>query len=389
MSETARAVNILYSYAPEDAELRDKLERHLAAMKRGNLIIEWHNSNIQAGAEWEQEIDKHVRAAQIILLLISADFIASDFQYNIEMMHAMERHENGECRVIPILLRPVDVKKTPFSKLSMLPANGKPITTWLNQDEAFANVAEGIREVVERFLSPTKEQLLEDGLAHHKAGRYEKALKAFERAIRHDPTYARAYRSKGDVLYEQKRYEEALLAYEQAIRLDPGHARIHRNRGDILLHLKRYDEALAANERAIQLEPRVALNYYNKGKALYLTRRFEEARAAYEIATQLDPGFASAYTNKGMAFARLNRFHEAVAAYDEAIRLDPRDAAPYNNKGRALYHLGRFRESLAAFEEAIRLDPTFSSAYNNMADALEQLDRVEEAKVARAKAHHL
>ncbi len=60
MSETVRAVNILYSYAPEDAELRDKLERHLAAMKRGNLIIEWHNSNIQAGAEWEQEIDKHL-----------------------------------------------------------------------------------------------------------------------------------------------------------------------------------------------------------------------------------------------------------------------------------------------------------------------------------------
>jgi tetratricopeptide (TPR) repeat protein len=386
MSETVRAVNILYSYAPEDAELRDKLEKHLATMKRGNLIVEWHNRDIQAGAEWEQEIDKHFKAAQIILLLISSDFIASDSRYNIELTRAMERHDSGDCRVIPISLRSVYIKDAPFSKLSMLPKNGRPINTWHDEDEAFANVAESIREVVERFLSPTKEQLLEDGLAHHKDGRYENALKTFERAIRLDPNYARAYRSKGDVLYDRERYEEALLTYEQAIRLDPNHARIHRNRGDILLHLKRYDKALAAYDQAIQLEPRAAQNYYGKGEVLYSTKRYEEALAAYNVATQLDPGFASAYTNKGMAFARLNRFREAISACDEAIRFDPNCATPYNNKGRALYHLGRYLESLAVFEEAIRLDPNFSGAYNNMADTLERLGRMEEAKAARAQA---
>src|SRR5713101_4841696 len=121
-AEQTGAINIFYSYArtQEDAELRDKLDKHLGTMKRLNLIVGWHNRDIQAGAEWDKEIDKHLNAAQIILLLISPDFIASDYCYGTEMMRALERDKNGEARVIPIMLRPVDIKDTPFSKLKML-----------------------------------------------------------------------------------------------------------------------------------------------------------------------------------------------------------------------------------------------------------------------------
>ncbi len=386
MAEPTRAIRIFYSYAHEDAELRDELDKHLAAMKRNNLIVEWHDRDIQAGTEWEQEINEHLNTAQIILLLISSDFMASDYCYSIEMNRAMERHERGEARVIPIILRPVDTEGTPFSKLEMLPTDRKPVTDWPNHDLAYLNIAQGIRKVVEKFPAKTKEQWLDEGLAHHKAGHYEQSLKAFDQAMLIDPDYAPAYRSKGDVLYDLKRYEEALAVYEQAIRLDPNHARIYRIRGDIFRHLKRYEEALAAYEQAIRLEPNVARNYNNKGNALFSLKRYEEALAAYEAATRFDSRFADAFNNKGNALARLTRYLEAIVAYEQAIRLNPQYPIPYNNKGRALYHLGRYHEALEAFEQAIGLDQDFKEAYANMADTLERLGRIEEAKAARAKA---
>jgi tetratricopeptide (TPR) repeat protein len=384
-ADPTRAINVFYSYAQEDAALANELDNHLAAMKRSKQIIGWHNRDIQAGAEWKQEIDEHLNTAQIILLLISPDFMASEYCYGTEMTHAMERHNSGESRVIPIMLRPVDTKGAPFSGIKMLPSVHGPVTSWPNHDEAFFNVAQGIREVVEYFFSRTKEQWLEEGLAHHKAGRYEQSLRAYEQAIQLDQGYARAYRSKGDVLYDLKRYEEALPVYEQALRLDPNHARIHRNKGDILWHLKRSNEALVAYDEAIRLEPGVAQSYNDKGNVFFSLKRYEEALAAFDLATRLDPNSAYAYNNKGNALSRLTRFVEAIGAYEDAIRIDVQYAIPYNNKGRALYHLGRYYEALAAFEQALRLDPDFAGAYNNMADTLERLGRIGEAQAVRAK----
>ncbi len=86
--------------------------------------------------------------ADIILLLVSADFLASNYCNDVEVTHAMKRHEAGEARVIPVILRPVDWKGTPFSKLQALPKNAKPVTKWSDRDEAFLNVAEGIRAAI-------------------------------------------------------------------------------------------------------------------------------------------------------------------------------------------------------------------------------------------------
>src|SRR5438034_5167240 len=216
-----KTIEIFFCYAREDEVLRQGLEKQLRALRRQGVIYLWHDRNISAGTEWEREIGQHLNTARIILLLVSPDFIDSDYCYGVEMKRAMERHERGEARVIPVILRPVDTEGTPFSKLEMLPTGMKPVTDWPNQDSAFVNIAQGIRKIVEKFPAKTKEQWLAEGLTHHKAGHYEQALKAFDQAMLIDPDYARAYRSKGDVLYDLKRYEEALAAYEQAIRLDP------------------------------------------------------------------------------------------------------------------------------------------------------------------------
>jgi TIR domain/WD domain, G-beta repeat len=148
-------VKIFCCYARKDQSLLLKLITHLTSLEHEGLITLWADVNINAGMEWEKEIDRHLYTARIILLLISPDFMASEYCYSHEMQGAMERHERGEAHVIPIILRPVSWQKAPFGKLQALPTNASPITSgkWHHQDDAFFNVAEGVRKEVEAILA--------------------------------------------------------------------------------------------------------------------------------------------------------------------------------------------------------------------------------------------
>ena len=146
-----KPIEIFYSYAHEDEQWRQELEKHLSLLKNQRLITGWKDRDIKAGEEWKSKISSHLLAANIILLLISPDFMASPYCYSIEMKEAMKKHKAGKARVIPIILRPVDWHQAPFSKLQALPKDSKPVTSWANQDEAFLDVAKGIRRVVEEL----------------------------------------------------------------------------------------------------------------------------------------------------------------------------------------------------------------------------------------------
>lgn len=116
-------------------------------------ITGWHKREVYAGQEWAEVIDQHFNTAQIILLLISPDFMASPYHYGVEMMQALKRHQRGEAHVIPILLRPVFYEEAPFAYLSLLPANGKAITTWTHRDEAFTDIVRGLNLILEKLSS--------------------------------------------------------------------------------------------------------------------------------------------------------------------------------------------------------------------------------------------
>ncbi|MBV9705893.1 MAG: toll/interleukin-1 receptor domain-containing protein [Chloroflexi bacterium] len=141
-------VSVFISYAHADEALREELEKHLSSLQREGLIATWKDRDIVAGTDWATEIDDAINSASVILLLISADFVASDYCYQIEMRRALERHQAGQARVIPIALRPVDWSEVPFAHLQALPTNAKPVTTWDNLDEALVDVATGIRSVI-------------------------------------------------------------------------------------------------------------------------------------------------------------------------------------------------------------------------------------------------
>jgi hypothetical protein len=142
-------LNVFFSYSHEDEDLRKKLEVHLTLLKRQGKIRAWHDRLILPGKEWAKEIDENLETADVVLLLVSPDFVASEYCWDVEMSRALERHKAGTARVIPILLRPVDWSSAPFAKLQALPKNARPITTWTNLDEAFLSVAEGLRAALE------------------------------------------------------------------------------------------------------------------------------------------------------------------------------------------------------------------------------------------------
>jgi serine phosphatase RsbU (regulator of sigma subunit) len=142
------AVELFFSYSHNDRDLREELERHLAVLRRQGVISVWHDRQITAGTPWAGQIDAHIDRAQVILLLISADFVSSDYCYDREMTRALARHAAGEARVIPVLLRDVDWSGAPFSHLQAVPTDGVPVTSWENRDEAFADVARAIRRAV-------------------------------------------------------------------------------------------------------------------------------------------------------------------------------------------------------------------------------------------------
>lgn len=143
--------SVFFSYSHKDEDLRDQIETQLSTLKRQGVIDVWHDRRIGAGEEFAAEIDQHIETDDIILLLVSADFIASDYCYEIEMKRALERHDAGDAIVIPVILRACEWKETQFGKLNASPPDGKPITQFADRDQAFLEVARAVRAATSRL----------------------------------------------------------------------------------------------------------------------------------------------------------------------------------------------------------------------------------------------
>lgn len=153
-----RPLRVFFCYSHVDEKLRDELAKHLRILERQGIIEGWHDRRIEAGECWETEILSHLQTADIILLLVSADFLASNYCWDIEMKNALVRHENGSARVIPVILRPCSWQAAPFGKLQALPKDGKPVVDWPSLDHGFLEVVTGITKVARRPLPTPVEE---------------------------------------------------------------------------------------------------------------------------------------------------------------------------------------------------------------------------------------
>lgn len=139
-------------YASSDQQYLYELKNHLAVLQREKLIEIKADIDITPGQEWEREIARDLEEADIILLLISADFIASDYCFDKEMQRAIVRHEQGTARVIPVIIRSADWRNMPFHNLQALSKDARPVVSWQNRDETWTDVVRGIREVIGELL---------------------------------------------------------------------------------------------------------------------------------------------------------------------------------------------------------------------------------------------
>ncbi|WP_414582499.1 toll/interleukin-1 receptor domain-containing protein [Scytonema sp. PCC 10023] len=159
-----RPIKIFFCYSHKDQKLRDKLEPHLSSLKQEPRVkINWYKYQTAAGRDWKQENNRYLNRADLIILLVSPEFVDSEHGRKI-VKRAMERCKAGKAHIIPIKLRPIDNwQNTPFSELQYLPDNGQPVTNrrfWATHDEAFVNIAEGIRVVVEKLSNSASTGIL-------------------------------------------------------------------------------------------------------------------------------------------------------------------------------------------------------------------------------------
>lgn len=144
-------IRVFISYSHKDEELRDQLEVQLAMLKRQGLIDIWHDRRMMAGDRLDWTISEELDAADIVLLLVSPDFLASDYCYKIEKGRALERHREGTARLISVILRPCDWAHTDLSQYLVTPKDGQAITLWPNIDVAMLDVVTSIRTAIEEI----------------------------------------------------------------------------------------------------------------------------------------------------------------------------------------------------------------------------------------------
>ncbi len=444
--DVSPTVSIFFSYAHRDKWLRDRLEDHLSNLKYRGLITTWYDREISAGQEWAQQIDIYLNKAQIILLLISAHFMASEYCYSIEMKRALERHERREADVIPILLRPVLFTDAPFAKLQMLPTNGKPVIRWRDRDSAFVDIAYGIERIAQKYsLSATSTRSVspiptaQAGGSWGEQSAHPVSLKGAGSTV---PTV-----SAGGSWGEQSAHPHPVQRSRPVPRISSGNVRLlpigivvsvvglaaagifvlsqHPNLiplvevivGSLILLVGiflairvlvkrvatqrreqeqtqiRQLEAARRREQEQTLRRRLEEAHRHREREEAQRREqervyYEKALSAYEQALHQINADATAYRGKGNALVGLERYNEALTAFEQAVMLKPLPSV-YVSMGNVLATLGRCDEAMAAYKQALALEDTYVSAYTGMSKALLQLGRMQEAEQMREQAKQL
>lgn len=146
-------LRVFVSYSHRDRRYLERLVRHLSLLVREGVLAVWHDANTDPGQNIAGEIGVQLESADIVLLLVSADYIFSDFCFKQELRRALQRHAQGVTRVIPVILKPVDWRSAPFGGLKALPQEGKPINQWRSLDDGFSDVATSLRAVANELAA--------------------------------------------------------------------------------------------------------------------------------------------------------------------------------------------------------------------------------------------
>lgn len=302
-------VDIFIAYSHEDLAFKNELKKFLRPMLREERISVWDDYDIEAGQEWDAAIKERLYSAGIVLLLVSADSLASDYFYGKEVQVSLERHQKGEVVVVPIILRHCDWENTPLGNLEVLPEKGRPVVDWATRDQAWQDVVTRLRRVVE---SVAQRQEAATAMAEHQR-RFNAAIQAAEQLLEH------------------KNWSEARAAFLSASRLYQ--AGFAPDSASIQQRIDACEQALQQEAAALALAQQRDAQYRRAlaDAEQHLNRRaFDKAEAAAQLARTLRPGDKAADQLLGAI----------QAAWQEAAAAQALPAASGSGVPRWVYPLG-------------------------------------------------
>lgn len=369
-----KEIKLFYCYAHEDKFLCDELDMHLKALQRGydikvHRIQDWF---FGGGQEYAKQ---PLGEADIILLLISATFMNSDFFSSSIVNEITQRSEQDRSVLVPILLSQCQWQETPFAQLDILPRNHVPIQQWSDRDEAFCNVAQEIRCIVKnRSITYWKDWA--DALYRQKS--YEEALAVYDRILRFDPGNLAAAVCKGNVCLDLHRYEEALQAYEQASLHRSTLEDVEKDKGDTSReeqHSHEYKGTLQASVPKSTLEELKKDQEDSSREAQWYK---EALQVCIRILQQGSPyGSLSDHPLEIIPrdFPNYALHQGAIDEIDVAIQRNPINPFLYYIKGNIYFGLGRYEEALGAYEQSIHLKRDLEVSRYRFSEAVESISK--------------
>jgi tetratricopeptide (TPR) repeat protein len=382
-------LRVFLSYSHRDEQLCERFLIHLSQLKRDGLIEAWNDRRITAGTEWAGAIDEQLNSAHIIILLVSADFLASDYCNDIEMRRALERGQKGEARVVSVILKPCDWETSRFARLQALPKGGKPVVDWKSTDHGFVDAVKGLRRLIIELCGPgpVRVQVLQTAIRRHpwrwvgglvsaaalpvcwslwsnsqrylnqgadllNVGQYAEAQPALQRAKKLNP-FSRAAgcgleASELDAMRSDRvQFEQRL---NEANREYPRCAYLKVLTGDQKYWAGDREGAFADYQEGVKREPKLAEAYFNMGRILDIEGDPDRALKQYQKAAQISPGTSRYHDNLSSLYFRLGDYDMAIEEYGQVARF------PLSALGAArIYRLqGKLDDALGREEDAIR-----------------------------------
>jgi tetratricopeptide (TPR) repeat protein len=384
-SRPVAPLRVFLSYSHHDEALCERFLVYLRQLQRHGLIQPWHDRRITPGQDWAGAIDDHIESADLIILLVSADFIASDYINDVEMKHALERSQSGEARLVPVILKPCEWQTSPFARPQALPKDGRPVVHWPTIDDGFDNVVKGLRRLIVELCGPAPVEARVVWTVRHHPWRWAGGalLAALVIALWALWSAGQRYLKQGTDALNRGGYADARPALERAKALNPFSAMARCGLKAVELDANRADER-HVNE-AIQEFPDCAYLKVLRGDRKYRRDDLPGALADYQEAVNREPLLAEAHFNLGRVLDRQAKPDSAEPEYRRALELWDTPRYRHNladlyfkseNYDRAVEEYGQIAKSprsALALAKIYRLQGKLEQARGREEDAIREL----------------
>lgn len=351
---------VFLSYSHDDEVLCNRFLKHLSQLGREGLIEPWNDRRITAGTEWAGAIDENLNSADVIILLVSANFLGSKYCNDVEMTRALERRQKGEALVVPVILKPCDWETSRFGRLQALPKGGKPVVDWRTEDHGFLDAVKALRQMMIELCgsAPVRAQVWAQTTVRRQPWRWGVGLVLAVVMLVCWGLWSvsRHYLNEGTNLLNVGLYSEAQPALAQARKLNPLSRTASCGLKAIELDALRskpdlFDQSV---QEANSEYPHCAYLKMLNGDRLYGAENLDGALAEYQEAVKREPKLAEAYFDMGRILRRRGDLDAALKQYQQAAHLSLRTSRYHSNLADLYFRLGDYDNAIEEYGQVAK-----------------------------------